>query len=328
VTLYITSLFWQHSPVPVGGGLTVTLHPIILLLVFAISVPSYLLLSFRRHIPRSDSILKYAIFFAAFTILISSRFLLTMIPYVTYQEWSSLEWFGSLVLVFLIVVPSIRWELNRYVVREEKPALTGLESASVKNRCNPERVGRLLFYIAILVPFAFQSLSRNPIIFQSLFYDVSLSSPSIGEFQISLMGFPGIMMLLFLPALAFRLLFAYKIVAYLLGKEKDNTVVIIGLVSLFLDAVSMPTIQLEVQFTFGPFPFLFAVGLLIMYKCYINKYDYSLLGRMNIVSIRSIPSSCSNSPVMNRVSSVMSFARTLRMKFEGPAVLNTSDTCL
>ena len=271
MTLYVNSLFWQHFPIPTGGGLSVTLYPIILLLVFAISVPSYLLVFFRRRIPRSASILKYAVLIAAFTILISSRFVLTMIPSVTYQEWSSLEWFGSLVLIFLIVIPTIRWELNWYLAREEKSALPGVEATSVKNPCNPERVGRLLFYTVLLVPFAFQSLSRNPIILQSLFYDVSLSNPSAGEFQISFMGFPGIMMLFFLPALALRLFFAYKIVAYLLGTEKDNTVVIIGFLSLILDAISMPTVQLEVPFTFGPFPLLFTVGLLTMYKCYVDK---------------------------------------------------------
>jgi hypothetical protein len=281
LTLIVISPFWQYSSYPFDGGLSFTLYPIILLLAFAISVPSYMLLFLRRHIPRSTSILKYAIIMAAFTVLISSsivhlwQFVVAAMPYVSYRESTSLEWFGSLVLVFLIVLPSLKWELTRYLSDEKRSGLSSPEEASMQGICNPERAGRLLFYVATLVPYAYQSspyaYESNPIFLGSVFYSLSLSNSSASGLSIAFHGHPSFIVPLVLTVLALRFLFVYRTVAYILGRERDHIVVIIGLLSLIPDTISMPLTLPGLPFRFGPFPLLFTAGLLTMYKCYVRK---------------------------------------------------------
>ncbi len=306
VLLHAESPFWQHSFDPISPGLSLTLYPIIVLFVFAISFPSYILAFFKNHISKSASILKYAVLMAVFTILISFsanplwQFVSIEMPYVSYREWSSLEWYGSLILVFLIVLPSIKWELNRFLNSKEGFVQNSQEAISAPDSCNPERLGRLLIYIAVLTPYAYQSMNRNPLSLASIFYTVSFSSSPENQLFIHFAGHPSLVVPLVFTVTALRILFAFKTVAYIQSKERDYIVVIVGLLSLILDSISMPLSILGAPFTFGPFPLLFAAGLLTMYKCNVRKKNYSpSSGRMNIVSIRSTPSMLSNSFVMN-----------------------------
>jgi hypothetical protein len=273
VDLYIISPFWQYASGSYGMGFSFAVYPVGFLLFAVISAPSYLLLFVRGRISKSTSILRYSISMAALTILAGYSVIpiwqnaSALMMGISYGVWESLGWYSSLVMIYLIFFPSVNWELSRYISGIRETALEGNQAIHAFGRCNPERFGHLLFYMAILAPYAYQNMSRNPIIFGSVFYTVDFGSSPYSSY-LSFIGYTIPFTVLIMATTALRLLFVYEVLMFTLGKAKDRDVVVIGLLSLVSDTFLMPQVFLEVSFITGPFPLLFATGLLIMYKCF------------------------------------------------------------
>ncbi|MHA1588089.1 MAG: hypothetical protein ACTSV9_04845, partial [Candidatus Thorarchaeota archaeon] len=170
VALNAISPFWQYISWPVDEGLGITLRPVMLLAILAISAPS-LLFAWRRYsAAETDSILTHGVVLGAFIVLINvglvslSQFILFM-PYISYREWSSLTQFGSLVLIFLIVVPTIRWEVKRCLAKGKTAARIPETSHAMsvsQSTCSPSFVGRAMFYSAVIGPFVYESFGGLP----------------------------------------------------------------------------------------------------------------------------------------------------------------------
>jgi hypothetical protein len=276
VLLFVEGPFWQYSSGSVYPGLWFTLYPPSLLLFAIISFPSYFLLFIRGHISNSKPIFKYSIVMAALTALAGYsvfplwQYISSVAPDVLYGIWLDLGWSASLVLIFLILIPSIDWEVNRYIANERETVSSDQQSVSALGACNPQRLGRFLIYIAFFAPYAYQRFGAESIYFGSIFYYVSLGGLSDGVL-LFLVGYPIPIVLFSTAATALRLFFAYKVLAYIIGREQDRTVVAVGLLSLVSDTIFMPRVFVQFSYVTGPFPLLFVTGLLTMYKCFIQK---------------------------------------------------------
>lgn len=276
VLLFVEGPFWRYSSGSVYPGLWFTLYPPSFLLFAIISFPSYFLLLIRSHMSNSKPIFKYSIVMAALTALAGYsvfplwQYISSVAPDVLYGIWLDLGWSASLVLIFLILIPSIDWELNRYIANGRETISSDQQSVSALGACNPERLGRFLLYIAFFAPYAYQRFGAESIYFGSIFYYVSLGGLSDGGL-LFIIGYPILAVLFSTAATALRLFFAYKVLAYITGREQDRTVVAIGLLSLISDTIFMPRVFVQFSYVTGPFPLLFVIGLLIMYRCFSKR---------------------------------------------------------
>ena len=271
VALNAISPFWQYISWPVDEGLGTTLRPVMLLAILAISAPS-LLFAWRRYsAAETDSILTHGVVLGAFIVLINvglvslSQFILFM-PYISYREWSSLTQFGSLVLIFLIVVPTIRWEVKRCLVKEKTAARIPETSHAVsvsQSTCSPSFVGKAMFYSAIIGPFVYESFGGLPsLILGGMFYTVWFGSVNI-SFEV----LPSFLVPLYFISLGLGLVYAYGVWNCSRGVGNIRRTVVIGLVSLVPAALAFPIHITGVPFSFGPVPLLFLLGLLFMFLC-------------------------------------------------------------
>ncbi len=271
VALSTISPFWQYSSWPVDEGLGITLHPLMLLAILAISAPS-LLFAWRRYsIVETDSILTHGVVLGVLIVLISvglvplSQFILLM-PSISHRVWSSLTQFGSLVLVFLIVVPTIRWEVDRRLTKEKTAADIPETSHAVsvsQSACCPSFVGRAMFYSAVISPFVYESFGGLPsLILGGMFYTVSFGSVNI-SFEV----LPSFFVPLYFISLGLGFVYANGVWNCSRGVGNRRRTVVIGLVSLVPAALSFPFYITGVPFSFGPVPLLFLLGLLFMFLC-------------------------------------------------------------
>jgi hypothetical protein len=276
VLLFMEGPFWRYSSGSVYPGLWLTFYPPSLLLFAIISFPSYFLLFIKGHISNSKPIFKYSIVMAALTAIAGYsvfplwQYISSVAPDVLYGIWLHLGWSASLVLIFLILIPSIDWELNRYIANGKATVSSDQQSVSALGACNPQRLGRFLLFIAFFAPYAYQRFGAESVYFGSIFYDVSLGGLSDGVL-LFFIGYPILAVLFSTAATALRLFFAFKVLAYIIGREQDRTVVVVGLLSLISDTIFMPRFFVQFSYVIGPFPLLFVTGLLIMYKCFIQK---------------------------------------------------------
>jgi hypothetical protein len=270
VALNAISPFWQYISWPVDEGLGITLRPVMLLAILVISAPS-LLFAWRRYsAAETDSILTHGVVLGAFIVLInvglmSLSQLILFMPYTSYREWSSLTQFGSLVLVFLIVVPTIRWEMKCCLTNETAahiPETSHAVSVS-QSTCSPSFVGRVMLYSAVIAPFVYESFGGLPsLILGGMFYTVWFGSMSI-SFEV----LPSFFVPLHFISIGLGLVYANGVWNCSRGVGNRRRTVVIGLVSLVPAALAFPIHITGVLPLFGPVPLLFLLGLLFMFLC-------------------------------------------------------------
>jgi hypothetical protein len=274
LALNAISPFWQYISWPVDEGLGIALRPVILLATLAISTPS-LLFAWRRYsAAETDSILTQGVVLGVFVVLINvglvslSQFVLFM-PYISYREWSNLTQFSSLVLVFLIVVPTIRWEVKRCLTNDETAAHIPETSRAVsvsQSPCSPSFVGKAMFYSAVIGPFVYESFGGLPsLILGGMFYTISFGSVSI-SFEV----LPSFFVPLYFISQALGLVYANGVWNCSRGAGNRRRTVVIGLVSLVPAALAFPIHITGVLPLFGPVPLLFLLGLLFMFLCEVR----------------------------------------------------------
>jgi hypothetical protein len=241
-----------------------------LLAILVISAPS-LLFAWRRYsAAETDSILTHGVVLGAFIVLInvglmSLSQLILFMPYTSYREWSSLTQFGSLVLVFLIVVPTIRWEMKCCLTNETAahiPETSHAVSVS-QSTCSPSFVGRVMLYSAVIAPFVYESFGGLPsLILGGMFYTVWFGSMSI-SFEV----LPSFFVPLHFISIGLGLVYANGVWNCSRGVGNRRRTVVIGLVSLVPAALAFPIHITGVLPLFGPVPLLFLLGLLFMFLC-------------------------------------------------------------
>ncbi len=268
--VWVHSLLWDYGLQ--SEGFTVNLDPLLISGIIPVSAPSLIFTWQRQVFPKSKSIWRLGLLAICFTVLVSLPFMFVVSPtppgFLFHGFWLGMGIFASLVILGVILVPLVKWELERiWTNKLRRHRITNLSEAGSSLFASG---GALLLVLTIAAP--------NSVMFEGGISQFTLGSV-LGSLQFSFYreaGFSTFSMMN--PALVLPLSFLTNgldfvyvcgVWNYCINRMHHKATVAVGVAGVIFHMFAFPYMfsTAHVARVVAAIPVLFVVGQMLLAYC-------------------------------------------------------------